>query len=210
MDPAESSPRILDNVDRFGLAAIARMICDFLPANEQEAADRDFILQRFARDPSVLERSSFAHVTVSAWTVDPAFERVLLIYHNLYDSWGWVGGHADGDDDLQSVALRELAEETGVENARVVSVGLGDLLSLEVLTVDGHEKRGKYVSSHLHLNITYLVVADPAQSIRIKADENSGVKWVPLDDILTLSSEPWMCDRVYRKLIDKTRSLKGA
>lgn len=182
----------------------------FAPANEQEEVDKTFILQRLECDEQAFSRASFAHVTVSAWTVDPTFEQVLLIYHNLYDSWGWVGGHADGDHDLRAVALRELAEETGVDEARISPAGAGDILSLEVLTVDGHEKRGKYVGSHLHMNITYLIVADPTQDIRVKVDENSGVKWAPLDEILSLSSEPWMCSRVYRKLIDKTRAYRAS
>ena len=73
--------------------------------------------------------------------------------------------------------------------------------------MDGHIKRGAYVSSHLHLNVTYLAVADPAEHVRIKVDENSGVKWVELDEAVTLSSEPWIRERIYRKLIKKTRQL---
>ena len=38
-----------------------------------------------------------------------------MVYHNIYDSWSWIGGHADGEEDLASVALRELKEETGIE-----------------------------------------------------------------------------------------------
>ena len=65
------------------------------------------------------------------------------------------------------------------------------------------EKRGKYVGSHLHLNVTYLAVASPDEPIRIKPDENSGVKWVPTEDAIALSTEPWIRERIYRKLIDK-------
>ena len=66
-----------------------------------------------------------------------------------------------------------------------------------------HEKRGRYVGSHLHLNVTYLAVASPEEPLRVKPDENSGVRWVDLDDVCTVSTEPWIADRIYRKLIEK-------
>lgn len=189
---------------------LAEDIMAYQPVNEQEHVDRELILGRLAHDPHVADRSSLAHLTTSAWTVDAAGERVLLCYHNIYDSWSWVGGHADGELDLVAVAARELAEETGVTRARLVDAGAGGIASLEVLTVDGHVKRGHYVGSHLHLNVTYLFVADPSLALRKKPDENSGVRWVALDEVFALSSEPWMCERVYEKLIARTRELRDA
>ena len=173
------------------------------PFNEQEAVDRLVILRALADDPHVFDRSAPAHMACSIWTVDPAKQRTLMVYHNLYDSWSWIGGHADGERDLARVALRELEEETGVAGARLVPCGPGGIFSLEVLTVDGHEKRGRYVGSHLHLNVTYLAVASPEEPLRVKPDENSGVRWVDLDDVCAVSTEPWIADRIYRKLIEK-------
>ena len=99
-------------------------------------------------------------MTASAWVVNKDRSKILLAYHNIYDSWAWLGGHADGEKDLLKVALKEVAEESGVKNIKPVSE---DILSVEILTVDGHEKKGVYVPSHLHLNVTYLIEADDTE-----------------------------------------------
>ncbi len=61
-----------------------------------------------------------------------------MIHHNIYKTWAWTGGHADGDPDLIHVAIKEAIEETGVKHFHVVSE---EILSLDVLTVDGHIKK---------------------------------------------------------------------
>lgn len=190
-----------------GAQGLARQLDAYRPFNEQEQVDRDVLLSYLRRHPDCFDRSSLAHFACSIWTVDPAVQRTLMVYHNIYDSWSWIGGHADGECDLAAVAQRELREETGVAHARLVPCGI---YSLEVLTVDGHEKRGAYVGSHLHLNVTYLAVADPSEPLRIAPDENSGVKWVDLNDVVAVSTEPWIRDRIYRKLIAKLPTISAA
>ena len=175
----------------------------YVPANEQEERDRAVMLRYLAAHRDCLERKNqVAHFTVSIWTVDPGRTKALMVYHNLYDAWSWIGGHADGEKDLRKVALRELREETGVKNARLVSE---EIFSLEILTVDGHVKRGEYVPSHLHLNVTYLAQADEDETLVIKPDENSGVRWMDFSEIAGLTAEPWMTERIYKKLISKSR-----
>ena len=182
-------------------AALRAQIEVFEPFNEQETADKAVILQALDSVPDVFDRTAQAHMACSIWVVDPTRTQTLMVYHNIYDSWSWIGGHADGEANLAAVALRELEEETGVAGAHLLNDGA--VYSVEVLTVDGHEKRGAYVSSHLHLNVTYLAEADPAEPLRIAPDENSGVKWVPLDQACALSTEPWIRDRIYATLIAK-------
>lgn len=176
----------------------------FCPENAQEEADRAEILRRLRSGEAVYDRTAPAHLTASAWVVSPDRNQVLMAYHNLYDSWAWLGGHADGETDLLAVALRETREESGLTDVQPVSE---DIFSVEILAVAGHEKHGQYVPSHLHLNVTYLLEADSTALLRCKPGENSRVAWFSPEDALTASSEPWMRERVYRKLIKKTRSL---
>ena len=183
---------------------LLKQLTAFVPFNEQEARDRELLLGYLRREPEVLTRKNpLAHFTASAWVVNPAHTRVLMAYHNIYRSWSWLGGHADGESDLLAVTLREVREESGIRSARPVS---RDIFSVEALTVDGHEKRGAYVSSHLHLNATYLLEADEEEALSIKPDENSGVRWFTLEESETVPSEPWFCARVYRKLNEKLRA----
>ena len=180
---------------------LLQQLLSFRPWNEQEARDRDEMVRRIQGGEELYTRDNpAAHFTASAWVVSPDRRQVLLAFHNLYRSWAWLGGHADGERELLAVAMREVREESGLASVSPVTP---ELYSLEILTVDGHEKRGRYVSSHLHLNVTYLLEADPSQSIRPKADENSSVGWFTPEGAVEASSEPWFRSRIYAKLNEK-------
>ena len=178
------------------------VLYSYRPWNPQEARDTTELLRRLEAGEDLFHReNTAAHLTASAWVVSPDRTRVLMAYHNLYDSWAWLGGHADGERNLLAVALREVREESGVSAVPVCD----QLFSVEILPLSGHEKRGEYVSSHLHMNVTFLLEANPSAPIRSKPDENSRVAWFTLDGAVAASSESWMRDRIYRKLNEKLR-----
>jgi len=174
---------------------------DYQPKNEQEQKDRAFFLRFAEKNPDcLLRQNDLAHFTASGWVVNPRRDKVLMVWHNIYKSWSWAGGHADGEPELSAVALREVQEETGVRSARLVCESP---VSLESLTVEGHIKRGVYLHSHLHLNLTYLIEAAEEDALTVKPDENSGVRWFSPAEALEACTEPWMAVWVYRKLISR-------
>ncbi len=180
----------------------------YIPYNEQEKVDKEVIIDLINKNKDILNRSSKDfHLTASSWIVNETFDKILLVYHNLYDSWSWTGGHADGDSNLLNVAIKEAKEETGITNIYPLSK---DIYSLEILTVDGHIKKNEYVNSHLHLNITYLLCASSNDELKIKPDENSNVSWFNIDEAIEKSSEKWFREHIYSKLNEKLKEyIKG-
>ena len=192
---------MINKISKNNINELKNNIEKFVPYNEQEKVDKRIMLKFIEDFDDVLTRENeYAHFTSSAFVLNKDRSKILMTYHNIYNSWTWVGGHSDGDEDLLNVAMKEAKEETGIKNVAPI---LQDIYSLEATCVNGHEKRGKYVASHIHMNVTYLLEADENESLSVKEDENKGVRWVPIKEILKMSSEEWMRDRVYSKIIAK-------
>lgn len=185
----------------FEIEKLKKEINRYVPFNEQEKRDKQIILEILENEDNVLTRENQKyHFTVSAWIVTPDRKKVLMCYHNIYNSWAWLGGHTDGESNLREVILKEVREESGVTNIKFL---LDEIFSLEILTVDGHIKKGKYVSFHLHLNITFLLEAEETEKLLINPDENSDLDWIAVEEISIKSSEKWFVENIYSKLNTK-------
>ena len=183
---------------------IKEQIEAYIPYNEQEERDKELMLKYINTFNDVLTRENkMCHFTASNWIINKDRTKVLMIYHNIYKSWAWTGGHADGDSDLLHVALKEAEEETGLNNLKLLIDGI---FGLQILTVDSHIKRGKYVSSHLHLDCCFLFEANEEDELKIKEDENSGVKWINIDEATKITNEEKMRP-IYEKLNSKIKNL---
>ena len=180
------------------------MIKNYIPNNQQEEKDKQFFIDCENKDQILTRENQLCHLSSSAIILNKTHDKVLCIYHNIYNSWAWVGGHADGDDDMEYVALKEAREETSLQNIKPL---LGTPVSIESLPVLGHVKRGQFVSAHIHLNVTYLLEADENEPIHIKEDENSGIAWLTFDQLIEKSTEPFM-KTVYKKIFDRVKILQ--
>lgn len=176
----------------------------YQPFNIQEERDKALILQFIKHHPDHLSRDNLAaHITSSAIVVNPDKTKVLFAYHNIYDSWSWVGGHNDGDPNMLQVAIKEAKEETGIKDVKVLSP---DIYMLDVIYVSNHIKHGVYVPDHLHLNVTYLLEASESQPLIVKRDENQAVAWIQLEGVFDKISEPRMVP-IYQKAFDKLKHI---
>lgn len=182
-----------------------REIEKYIPCNDQEKKDKEIILNCIRTQDNILTRENeIAHITSSGFILNKNKDKVLMIHHNIYKSWGWTGGHTDGESDLLLVAIKEAKEETGIKNVKPITE---DISSIEILTVNSHKKNGNYIAPHLHLSIAYLLEASEEEELYVKEDENSGVRWIDIDKIDKYVSEEHMI-YTYKKLINKAINIK--
>ena len=172
---------------------------NYIPYDEQEERDKEQYLNFIDKFDDVLTRNNvFGHFSASAFIVNKERTKMLVVYHIINDGWIYPGGHADGEENLLSVAVREVEEETGLK----VKVLNEEIYSIQSAPVKGHIKKGKYVSAHLHLDVVYLMEADDKIPLVYRDDESKGVKWVSFEE----ATDETMCDfirPIHKKLIKK-------
>ncbi len=166
------------------------IIKDYIPFNDQEIEDKKTILEFIKTfENHLLRENRFGHLTASTWVLNEDLNKILFLYHNDFKGYIYPGGHVDGDGDLLNVALKELKEETGLENVVIDK----EIFSLECGPVYSHIKKGKNVSSHIHHNISYLVIVknEDMSKIRVLETENSVVEWFDINLVDTKTLVKW-------------------
>lgn len=132
------------------------------------------------------------HVTGSAWIIDHSRSYVLLTHHAKLNRWLQPGGHADGNEDIFDVALKEAREETGLQILK--------LLQKDVFDIDIHQipERNGFPAHH-HYDIRILLEADPSDSITI-SEESHDVRWISVSELEKMSSNNTSMLRMARKV----------
>jgi len=175
----------------------------YIAFTEQEKMQKDIILDQInlVADDILLRSSQLVHMTATAIVFNEAADKMLMIHHNIYNTWACVGGHADGMDDLMAVARKELEEETGI--SRVIPISK-NMVSLDILPVGTHMKNGVFVPNHLHLNATYAFTGFEREQVHIKPDENSAVTWIPVSSLRAYCKEDAFVD-VYFRILERLK-----
>jgi isopentenyldiphosphate isomerase len=76
-----------------------------------------------------------------------------------------------------------------------------------VIYVHNHIKKGQYVPDHLHLNATYLLIADDDEIPYANPDEHQDVKWFDINHVIEMVSEDRM-KPVYQKAFQHIQMIK--
>ncbi len=160
-----------------GRAALRDALLRHVPADGREAVDLAAILRLVETEPACFARGMFTpgHVTGSGFVVHAASRRVLLHHHRRLDAWLQMGGHDEAESDPRRTALRESAEESGLEDLV--------LLSPAILDVDVHPiPAGKGEPPHLHHDVRYALATLTPDAIQRDDAESLDLRWFGFEE----------------------------
>lgn len=148
---------------------------------------------------------SIRHETASICVLDDRERKVLLVWHKAEARWVFPGGHVEPDETLRDAALRELAEETGVELWPYLSADVRLVESMTYNAPPKPDRPGKPAeAAHLHDDTLFLAYADSRKPTKAALDEVSEVRWVELDAFTSAFPDRIRAD-VFRVLADLGR-----
>lgn len=184
--------------------SLREQIEKYVPFDEVEEKNKEYLLKWIDSFDDVLTRENeFGHFAASAFVVNKEKTKMLVVYHNIYDAWIFPGGHADGEEDLLSVAIREVEEETNLKT-KVLDKSI---FAISASPIVGHVKRGKYVPAHTHLDVVYLLEASENEELAFRIDESKGVKWITFEEAVGEDIVDFIRP-VHRRMIEKLQSEK--
>ena len=127
------------------------------------------------------------HLTTSAIVLSPDHSQVLLIDHVTIGRWLQPGGHYEPADYFWQSAEREAVEETGITGLQLHPWHGG---KDNPFVIDSHDVPGKpsrNEQSHIHHDLQYLFIADPATPLIHQVEEVHAAKWAPVQELAGIS-----------------------
>jgi len=178
------------------MKSLKESINDYTHKNPKENSAFE-MLSLLKTDGCFLKDNYDGHFTGSAWIMSPDKEEILMTHHKKLGMWLQLGGHADGENDLLKVALREAKEESGIQYFNILS---NEIFDLDIHDIPKHMNQ----PSHKHYDIRFLLEADPVSSKITISDESYDVAWIPIDEVIELNPE-----NSIQRMVEKTFVIKN-
>lgn len=154
---------------------------NYTPFSENETKTKERFLSFMQENSDCYLRSNLkGHLTASAFVIDPAEEKILLIHHKKLNRWLQPGGHCDGETNTLAVAIKEVFEETGVE----IAANNQKIIDLDIHTIPER----KEVPEHEHFDVRYLLWADSNSNL-VQNHETNDLKWIKWSEIKNYTNE---------------------
>lgn len=150
---------------------ILNLLQNYEPDDIEEMTFKTRMIEFAKTNPDCFERSSpMGHFTASSWLLSRDGSKALLMHHTKLDRWFQLGGHADGDGDLLSVAIKEAQEESGIHQ---ISAVFETPFDIDIHEIPPNSKE----AAHLHYDVRFLLQVTSDEEIT-QNSESKELRWI--------------------------------
>jgi len=182
---------------------LIEMLAHYRDTFPGEAAVVERIVALLEARPDCFERTCRpGHITAAAWIISSDRRQSLLTHHRKLDRWLQLGGHADGQWQVEEAALREAREESGLKHFRIVPIH-GVVMPFDI---DVHEIPARYDAEghliedeHEHHDIRFLFMADECEQVQV-SNESHDVRWCTHEEVRELTDEESILRMLHKAL----------
>lgn len=165
----------------------------YKPFDAKEKMNVDDVLNYLKNNTNCYSRTNLGgHVTAGGLVVDGK-GNVLLNHHKLSGLWFQFGGHSDGDTNCINVARREISEETGIFDCKLISNSIFDV---DVQQITYSAKKNE--PEHFHYDINFLFLVKDKSFII--SNESTEIKWVSIEEAKKLINKD---DKAMQRMLAK-------
>ena len=182
---------------QFDLIKILEEYLDYYPTeNNRQIAFSMFLNTTNSKD--LYRRSNFiGHITGSAFILNKASDKILLLKHKSLGKWLQPGGHIDPtDNSILDGCIREIVEETGIKKSNLEYLNIyNENIPFDLDSHNIPANTSKNEEAHIHFDIRYCFKYLSEENIVIDKLESDGYKWINLRDLLK--------DPIFGKVVSK-------
>lgn len=164
------------------LSQIDEMLNAYLSLYPHERQVHAGFLKKLSQGVDLFDRKNMdGHITCSSLVLSPDRKSLLLIHHNLFQSWMPPGGHNEEAEPLFQCAAREVDEETGLPGiSPYLFQGVPLLLDLDTHPIPARPSKNE--GEHQHHDFLFLALAKEFGPLTHQESETGGAEWRPLTD----------------------------
>lgn len=185
---------------------LLKIIDDYLTVypDEKERQEQFLNYLNNYNDEQIVDWNNFeGHVVAGGFIYAKQDKKFLVLYHKDLEMYLYPGGHVDSNDKSPlEAAIREIKEETGLDNFVELKVANNELVPLDIDTQKIRYNERLNLPSHYHFDFRYLFMIDKISNVKVDANELSEYKWISLEELSKNKKYGWLTEKMKSILVD--------
>lgn len=160
-------------------------------------------------DEEIIDWNNFdGHLVSGGFVYAKDDKKFLVLYHKDLKMFLYPGGHISSyDKNPLETALREIKEETGINNLIELKVANNALIPIDIDTQKIRYNERLKLPAHYHFDFRYLFMIDKISDVKIDTEELSEYKWIDAAELSKNKNYGWLTEKINKIIMTSDNNI---